>query len=104
VLPYYGKRILSKGARLSGLAKIATAASPAAVSRLHLWSEPEVQTLLRPEAMALGSLMDQIKLKGFLEASRHPQFGLEEPWARLLTLEHMLRALKELRHPPRKGE
>ncbi|MGE0128629.1 MAG: hypothetical protein AB7U82_11160 [Blastocatellales bacterium] len=59
--------------------------------RLRLWDDEEIQETLDPANMRLNRLIDQLRLRDFLESSRRPGFVFDQQWSRLLTVEMTLR-------------
>jgi hypothetical protein len=59
--------------------------------RLRLWGDEEVQKTLDPANMRSNSVIDQSRLRDFLESSKLPGFAFDQQWSRLLSVEMTLR-------------
>jgi hypothetical protein len=98
---YFGKRILSKLIRVGGGSWGATASRSGHLpARLQLWSEEEVNDLLRPETMKLTPLVDPTALGDFLRHSREDNFLSNDQWSRVLSLEYALSILERAKVRP----
>ena len=95
LLGYYGTKVLSKMAHQIGRNWLSqTSPIDYDLIRLQLWSEEEVQELLRPTAMELGCLVDPAALNNFIQRSRQKNFPFNKQWVWILSLEYTLRVLK----------
>ena len=59
--------------------------------RLRLWGDEKVREMLDPANMRLNRLIDQSRLRNFLESSRQRQFAFDQQWRRVLAAEMTLR-------------
>jgi len=92
---YYGKKLLSRLARLTrGHPRSLALSAGSLPLRLQLWREEEVQELLYPAKMGLSHLVDVTSLGDFLKRSQQPNFLFNDQWERVLSLEYTLRSLK----------
>lgn len=98
LVDYYAKKLASKAVRMAGVPhRKATNAALALPPRLQLWTSKEVQELLQPATMNLATLLDVAALRDFLAKSRERNFRFEGEWARLMSLEYTLQALKRVK-------
>jgi len=91
----FGKKVIAKViSRVGGSTWRRPATSPGQLpARLHLWPDEDVQTLLQPATMRLGSVVDPDTLHAFLRRSQGQDFPWEAQWARVLSLEYALHIL-----------
>ncbi len=88
---YYGKRIAAKilGRAIWG----APGWLPA--ERVGLWGQEEVRGLLEPKSMRIAGVLDDVALGEFFARSRAAEFAFDEEWARILSLEILVRELEK---------
>jgi hypothetical protein len=91
----FGKKVLAKvGSRVGGSRWRRLATSPDRLpARLHLWHDEDVQVLLQPATMRLGSVVNPDTLRAFLRRSQGQDFPWDAQWARVLSLEYALHRL-----------
>jgi hypothetical protein len=93
----YANKVLSRVGRILGISP--SCPNGRSVSpRVQLWKEEEVQELLNARRMALCDSLDidREALEGFLSRSRQTVFPYSDQWARVLTVEHVLKTLRSL--------
>lgn len=90
-----GKRVIAKVvSRVGGSQRRRPAPSGGQLpARFHLWDEEEVQELLQPATMRLGSVIALDAMQDFLRRSQEPAFPWDAQWARVLSLEYALQRL-----------
>ncbi len=97
---YFGKKVLNKVASKSGLARNTLPVSNSELPvRLSLWKEQEVQDLLVSPVVSGQGVIDSHALRQFLDQSRTAEFGFDEQWSRLLSLEYAFSRVKREMKP-----
>jgi asparagine synthase (glutamine-hydrolysing) len=92
---YFGEKVTHKIRSKLGLR--GSAKTDVGDARMELWRQEEVKEFLRPEKMELNRSLDSTALAGFLMRSQQEAFGFGEQWARILSLECALQAIKRAR-------
>jgi len=94
IVPLYGNKAVSRLLRL-GKQGARSTGPVSTVARLQLWQDPQIQEIMRCDRMLSTTVFEEQALRKFLSRSRHLEFPYGGQWARVLTLECLLRSLKE---------
>ena len=95
---YYSKRFESKIRQKLNIPKAETLVPTTIVSpRIQLWETDEVREILNVKNMVFANFADNKSLSDFLSRSKEIEFGYNEQWQRLLSLEFALRKLGDPR-------
>lgn len=89
---YAGKAWSRANQRWLNRPAVSAASEP---ERLWLWSDEKIQAALDPANMLLNRLIDQSRLRAFLDSSQQRRFAYDQQWRRVLAAEMTLRFHKD---------